>query len=57
MPRTDIVRVYRAKGNSDTLAVVIPKTIRSSLHIKRGERFQATTNSDTGQIIFSRVST
>ena len=54
MPKTDKVRVYQSKGNSDTLSVVIPKNIRSSLNLQRGDIFQASLDS-RGNIVYTRI--
>ncbi len=54
MPRTDIVTVFQSKGNSDTLALVVPKNVRESLRIRRGEKFQAKADS-RGRIVFRRI--
>jgi antitoxin component of MazEF toxin-antitoxin module len=54
MPKTDIVKVYQSKGNSDTLAVVIPKNIWSELQLKRGDKLKATSDIN-GQIIFQKI--
>jgi hypothetical protein len=54
MPRTDIVTVYRAKGNSETLAIVIPRSVRDSGQIRRGEKFQASLD-HRGRIVYRRI--
>lgn len=54
MPRTEIVTVYRAKGNSDVLAVVIPKEIHVALGIRRGDKLRATRDR-TGRVILRRI--
>lgn len=53
MPKTDIVSVYRSKGESDTLAVVIPKNIRTELNLKRGDKLKATISN--GNITFLKI--
>lgn len=55
MPKTDVVKIYQSKGNSDTLAVVIPKIIRSNLNLQRGDRLRATFDSKTGNIVYERM--
>jgi AbrB family looped-hinge helix DNA binding protein len=55
MPKTDIVKVYQSKGNSDTLAVVIPKEVRNSLKLKKGDKLKATLDSKNGFLIYKAV--
>lgn len=50
MPKTDIVKIYRSKGNSDTLAVVIPKSVISSLKVE--DMLKASVDSKSGNIIY-----
>jgi bifunctional DNA-binding transcriptional regulator/antitoxin component of YhaV-PrlF toxin-antitoxin module len=52
MPKTDIVKVYQSKGNSDTLAVVIPKEMRNSLKLKKGDRLKASLDPKKGFLIY-----
>lgn len=52
MPKTDIVKIYRSKGNSDTLAVVI---VRISLKLERGDMLKASVDSKSEIILYQRV--
>ena len=53
MSSTDTVKVYQSKGASDTLAIVIPKKIRSSLNLYRGDKFQVTVD-NSGNIVYKK---
>lgn len=57
LPKTDIVKIYQSKGNSDTLAVVIPKHVRSNLNLQRGDKLKATFDTKTGNIVYQRMTT
>lgn len=55
MPKTDIVKVYQSKGNSDTLAVVIPKELRKTLKLKKGDTLQAKVDDKNGLLIYIKT--
>ena len=50
---TDIVKIYWSKGNSDTLAVVIPKSVK--VRQKLGDMLKASVDSNSGKILYQRV--
>jgi len=54
MPKTNLVRIYRAKGNSDTLAVVIPKSVRDSGNYHRGDLLEASIDR-VGRLVFKKT--
>lgn len=55
MPRTVFVKIYQSKGNSDTMAVVIPKELRKSLKLKKGDKLQAKVDDKNGLLIYTRA--
>jgi antitoxin component of MazEF toxin-antitoxin module len=55
MPKTDIVKIYQSKGNSDTLAVVIPKQLRESLKLSKGDRLEAKIDGKNGLLIYGKI--
>jgi bifunctional DNA-binding transcriptional regulator/antitoxin component of YhaV-PrlF toxin-antitoxin module len=54
MPRTVFVKIYQSKGNSDTMAVVIPKELRKTLKLKKGDTLQAKVDYKNGLLIYSK---
>jgi bifunctional DNA-binding transcriptional regulator/antitoxin component of YhaV-PrlF toxin-antitoxin module len=57
MPRTIFVKIYQSKGNSDTMAVVIPKELRKTLKLKEGVTLKAKVDDKNGLLIYSKKST
>ena len=54
MPRTVFVKVYQSKGNSETMAVVIPKQLRKTLKLKKAERLQAKLDNKNVLLIYTK---
>jgi AbrB family looped-hinge helix DNA binding protein len=55
MPRTVFVKIYQSKGNSDTIAVVIPKELRKSLKLKKGDTLEAKVDDKNGLLIYTKA--
>jgi AbrB family looped-hinge helix DNA binding protein len=55
MPKTVFVKIYQSKGNSDTMAVVIPKELRKTLKLKKGDTLQARVDDKNGLLIYKRT--
>ncbi len=53
MPLTNLIKAHRVKRDG-TLAVVIPKLIRTELNIKKGTLFKLSRDSK-GRIIYKRI--
>jgi AbrB family looped-hinge helix DNA binding protein len=54
MPRTVFVKIYQSKGNSDTMAVVIPKELRKTLKLKKGDTLEAKVDDKNGLPIYTK---
>ncbi|HEX9320361.1 MAG TPA: AbrB/MazE/SpoVT family DNA-binding domain-containing protein [Nitrososphaeraceae archaeon] len=54
MPRTVFVKIYQSKGNSDTMAVVIPKKLRKTLKLKKGDTLEAKVDDKNGLLIYTK---
>lgn len=55
MPKTGIVKIYQSKGNSDTLAGVIPKQVWESLKLRKGDRLEAKVDGKNGLLIYGKI--
>jgi AbrB family looped-hinge helix DNA binding protein len=55
MPRTVFVKIYQSKGNSDTMAVVIPKELRKTLRLKKGDMLNAKVDEKNGLLIYNKA--
>lgn len=55
MPRTLFVKIYQSKGNSDTMAVVIPKELRKTLRLKKGDKLEAKVDDENGLLIYNKA--
>ena len=54
MPRTVLVKIYQSKGNSDTMAVVIPNELTKTLKLKKGDRLKAKVDDENGLLIYTK---
>lgn len=54
MPRTVFLKIYQSKGNSDAMAVVIPKELRKTLKLRRGDKLQAKVDDKNGLLIYNK---
>jgi antitoxin component of MazEF toxin-antitoxin module len=52
--RTVFVKIYQSKGNSDTMAVVIPKELRKTLKLKRGDKLEARVDAKYRFLIYNK---
>jgi len=48
------VKIYRLKGNSDTMDVVIPKKLRKTLKLKNGDTLEAKVDEKNGLLIYTK---
>ncbi len=55
MPKTVFVKIYQSKRNSDTMAVVIPKELRKSLKLKKGDTLEAKIDDKDRPLIYKRL--
>jgi len=54
MERTIFVKIYQSKGNSDAAAVVVPKKLRKTLKLKKGDILQAKVDDKNGFLIYRK---
>jgi antitoxin component of MazEF toxin-antitoxin module len=55
MPRRVFVKIYQSNGNSDTMAVVIPKELRKSLKLMKGDTLKAKVDYKNGLLIYDKA--
>lgn len=55
MARTVFVKIYQSKGNSDTKAVVLPKELRKTLELKKGDTLEARVDDKNRVLIYKMV--
>jgi bifunctional DNA-binding transcriptional regulator/antitoxin component of YhaV-PrlF toxin-antitoxin module len=55
MPRTAFLKIYQSKGNSDTMAVVVPRELRKTLKLRRGDKLQVKVDDKNGLLIYNKT--
>ncbi|HEX9318527.1 MAG TPA: AbrB/MazE/SpoVT family DNA-binding domain-containing protein [Nitrososphaeraceae archaeon] len=54
MSRTIFVKIYQSKENSDTTGVIIPKKLRKTLKLKKGDTLEAKVDDKNGFLIYRK---